>query len=297
MKQSKQITAVGSIAFDTIKTSNGSRERLLGGSATYFGIAGSYYTKINLIGVVGTDFTDKEWELFKKHNINTESIEVVSGQTFSWGGEYNNNYSERETLFTELGVFENFKPNVLNHKKDNVLYLGNIQPELQFEVIEKAGPSYLIAADSMNLWIDLFPDDVWKLISKVDILFLNNEEAVQLTNKNINDAADEFLAKGPNIVIIKLGSKGSLLAIKNKKVHISVVPNTAVIDPTGAGDSFAGGFLGYIAVHGLNNIVHAIKHGTAIASYTVSDFGVDNLSKIKNDDFKKKLSLITVKDC
>ena len=297
MKESKQITAVGSIAFDTIKTPNGSRKRLLGGSATYFGVASSYYTKINLIGVVGTDFTDDEWEIFKKHNINTESIEVVSGNTFSWGGEYNNNYSERETLFTELGVFENFKPNILNHRKDNILYLGNIQPELQFEVIDKSGPSFLIAADSMNLWIDLFPNDVWKLISKVDILFLNDEEAVQLTNKTINNAADEFLANGPNIVIIKLGSKGSLLATKNKKVHISVVPDTKVIDPTGAGDSFAGGFLGYIAVHGINNIVHAIKHGTAIASYTVSNFGVENLSEIKNDDFKKKLSLITVKDC
>ena len=296
MKESRQITAVGSIAFDTIKTPNGSRERLLGGSATYFGIATSYYTKTNLIGVVGTDFTDNEWNLFKKHNINTESVEIVDGTTFSWGGEYNHDYSERNTLFTELGVFEKFKPNILNHKKDSVLYLGNIQPELQFEVIDKVDSPHLIAADSMNLWIDLFPNDVWKLISKVNILFLNDEEALQLTNKDVKQAADEFLSKGPDIVIIKMGGDGALLATKNKKVHISVVPNTPVIDPTGAGDSFAGGFLGYVAVHGMSNIVHAVKHGTAIASYTVSNFGVDNLSKIKNDDFKEKLSLITVKD-
>ena len=181
MKESKQITAVGSIAFDTIKTPNGSKEKLLGGSATFFGIAASYYTKINLIGVVGTDFTDSEWELFKKHNINTESIDIVSGNTFSWGGEYNHNYSERNTIFTELGVFKNFKPNIINNKKNSILYLGNIQPELQFEVIQKVNSPYLIAADSMNLWIDLFPNDVWKLISKVNILFLNDEEATQLT--------------------------------------------------------------------------------------------------------------------
>ena len=297
MKESKQITAVGSIAFDTIKTPNGSKEKLLGGSATFFGIAASYYTKINLIGVVGTDFTDSEWELFKKHNINTESIDIVSGNTFSWGGEYNHNYSERNTIFTELGVFKNFKPNIINNKKNSILYLGNIQPELQFEVIQKVNSPYLIAADSMNLWIDLFPNDVWKLISKVNILFLNDEEATQLTGKNVYSAADQFLETGPDIVIIKLGSKGSILATKNNKVHISVVPNTNLIDPTGAGDSFAGGFIGYISVHGLNNIVHAVKHGTAIASYTVSNFGVEDLSKIKNDDFKNKLSLISVKDC
>ena len=297
MKESKQITAVGSIAFDTIKTPNGSRERLLGGSATYFGIASSYYTKTNLIGIVGTDFSDEEWKLFTKHNINIESVEVVSGKTFSWGGEYNFDYSKRETLFTELGVFENFKPNIINKDKNSILYLGNIQPDLQFQVIEKIKSPYLIAADSMNLWIDLFPNDVWKLISKVNILFLNDEEAIQLTDKSVESAADKFLSLGPEIVIIKLGSKGSLIATKNKKIYISVVPNTPVIDPTGAGDSFAGGTLGYLSIHGLNDIVNAVKHGTAVASYTVSNFGINNLSNLNNEDFKKKLALITVKDC
>ena len=297
MKESKQITAVGSIAFDTIKTPNGSRERLLGGSATYFGIASSYYTKTNLIGIVGTDFSDEEWKLFTKHNINIESVDVVSGKTFSWGGEYNFDYSKRETLFTELGVFENFQPNIINNDKNSILYLGNIQPDLQFQVIEKIDSPYLLAADSMNLWIDLFPNDVWKLISKVNILFLNDEEAIQLTDKSVESAADKFLSLGPEIVIIKLGSKGSLIATKNKKIYISVVPNTPVIDPTGAGDSFAGGTLGYLSIHGLNDIVNAVKHGTAVASYTVSNFGIKNLSGLNNEDFKKKLALITVKDC
>ena len=295
MKEANKIAAVGSVAFDTIETPNGSKQSLLGGSATYFGIASSYYTQTSLIGVVGTDFTNNEWDVFKKHNINTDSIEIVEGKTFSWGGRYSDNYSTRDTLFTELGVFENFKPNITQNIKNPILYLGNIQPELQFDVIKQIEKPYLIAADSMNLWIDLFPKDVWKLITKVDILFLNDEEAIQLTgNNNINEIAEKFLTMGPNIVIIKLGSKGALLATKNSKTHISVVPNTTVIDPTGAGDSFAGGTLGYIARHGLKEMVNAVKHGTAIASYTVSNFGINNLSNIEQEDFNQKLSLIKV---
>jgi len=295
MKETNKIAAVGSVAFDTIETPNGSKQSLLGGSATYFGIASSYYTQTSLIGVVGTDFTNNEWDVFKKHNINTDSIEIVEGKTFSWGGRYSDNYSTRDTLFTELGVFENFKPNITQNIKNPILYLGNIQPELQFDVIKQIEKPYLIAADSMNLWIDLFPKDVWKLITKVDILFLNDEEAIQLTgNNNINEIAEKFLTMGPNIVIIKLGSKGALLATKNSKTHISVVPDTTVIDPTGAGDSFAGGTLGYIARHGLKEIVNAVKHGTTIASYTVSNFGINNLSNIKQEDFNQKLSSIKV---
>jgi len=297
MKKSKKIVAVGSIAFDTIETPNGVKNSLLGGSATYFGIASSYYTKTHLIGVVGTDFSNNEWRIFKERNINIDSIEVVKGNTFSWAGKYNTDYSKRDTLFTKLGVFKNFKPNITQDIQSPILYLGNIQPELQFNVIEQIKNPYLIAADSMNLWIDLFPKDVWKLISKIDILFLNEEEAIQLTgNNNMKEIIEKILNVGPNTVIIKLGSKGALLATKNNKTYISVVPDTSVIDPTGAGDSFAGGTLGYIAKHGLHNIIEAVKHGTVIASYTVSNFGINNLCNIENEDFNKKLSLIKIKD-
>ena len=297
MKESKKIVAVGSIAFDTIETPNGVKNSLLGGSATYFGIASSYYTKTHLIGVVGTDFSNNEWQIFKEHNINIDSIEVVKGYTFSWGGKYNTDYSKRDTLFTKLGVFKNFKPNITQDIQCPILYLGNIQPELQFNVIEQIKKPYLIAADSMNLWIDLFPKDVWKLISKIDILFLNEGEAIQLTgNNSMKETVERILNMGPDTVIIKLGSKGALVATKNNKRYISVVPDTSVIDPTGAGDSFAGGTLGYIAKYGLHNIIEAVKHGTAIASYTVSNFGINNLCNIENEDFNKKLSLIKIKD-
>ena len=157
------------------------------------------------------------WLLFNRYDINTKSVDIKSGKTFSWGGRYNEDYSRRDTLFTELGVFKNFKPK-LNEKFNNpILYLGNIQPELQFDVIKKIDKPHLIAADSMNLWIDTSPDMVWKLISKVDIFMLNDEEACQLTKKdNLENIADKLLNKGPKIIIIKMGSKGAMIAYGNK---------------------------------------------------------------------------------
>ena len=296
MSDKKEIIVVGSIAFDSIATPNGNREKILGGSATYFSIAASLFTKVSVIGVVGNDFSENNWRIFNKYNINTDSIEIKDGNTFSWGGKYNSDYSKRETLFTKLGVFENFKPSIKRFPRKPILYLGNIQPDLQFDVINKVNDTYLIAADSMNLWIDLFPDKVWKLISKVNILMLNDEEAIQLSGKtDLNAIADIFLNLGPKIVIIKKGSQGSLLAYKNNKINISVVSNTKLIDPTGAGDSFAGGVLGYIAVNGMNNPLQAILYGTAVASYTVSGFGLENLFKIEKNDLNKKINQIRFK--
>ena len=296
MKDSKEILAVGSIAYDSLKTPNGNRERILGGSCTYFSVAASYYTNTSIIGVVGDDFDQKSWDLFKKYSINTDCVEIANGQTFSWGGEYNHNYSKRETLFTNLGVFEHFKPKINTNIKNPILYLGNIQPELQLEVIDKVSSPYLIAADSMNLWIDLSPNKVWDLISKVDIFMLNNEEAIQLTNnKNLEEIADKFLSMGPKIVIIKMGGDGALVAHNNKKNYVTVVPNTKVLDPTGAGDSFAGGVLGYIANHGMNDPVKAVIHGSAVASYTVSGFGLENLCQLNQTELTQKINQINFK--
>ncbi len=296
MSDSKEILAVGSIAFDSIHTPKGNRDKILGGSSTYFSVASSRYTNTSLIGVVGQDFTDNEWKLFRDYNINTESIEICKGDTFSWGGKYNEDYSRRDTLFTHLGVFEHFKPKINTKYNKPILYLGNIQPELQLDVISKVKSPHLIAADSMNLWIDLFPKDVIELIKKVNIFLLNDEEARQLTGlSDLEEIADQFLSYGPEIIIIKKGGNGALLAYQNKKINIDVVPNTEVLDPTGAGDSFAGGLLGYIAKYGLNNPVDAVIHGTVVASYTVSGFGLENLCKINEDDFANKLTQVLVK--
>jgi sugar/nucleoside kinase (ribokinase family) len=295
MQDSKKILAVGSIAYDSIQTPKGNRERILGGSCTYFSVAASSYTNVQIIGIVGNDFDTDSWNIFKKYNINTDNVEIADGKTFSWGGDYNSDYSTRDTLFTELGVFENFIPNIDSNIKNPILYLGNIQPQLQLDVINKVDSPHLIAADSMNLWIDLFPDKVRELISKVDLFMLNDEEARQLMNKdNLEDIADDLLRMGPKIVIIKKGGDGSLLAYKNKRINISVVPNTPIYDPTGAGDSFAGGLLGYISNHGLENPEKAVIHGTAVASYTVSGFGLENLYKLKKDDLNKKIQEIKI---
>lgn len=296
MQDSKKILAVGSIAYDSIQTPKGNRDRILGGSCTYFSVAASTYTDVQIIGIVGNDFDEQSWNVFKKYNINTSNVEVANGNTFSWGGIYNDDYSKRDTLFTELGVFENFTPNIKSNINNPILYLGNIQPQLQLDVINKVKDPYLIAADSMNLWIDLFPNQVKELISKVDLFMLNDEEARQLMNKdNLENIADDLLAMGPKIVIIKMGGAGSLLAYENTKIHISVVPNTPIYDPTGAGDSFAGGMLGYIAVNGIENPKNAVIHGTAVASYTVSGFGLENLCKLDQNELDSKIQQITFK--
>jgi len=295
MNDSKDILAVGSIAFDTIETPKGKREHILGGSSTYFSVSSSLYSNVSLIGVVGKDFTQDNWEIFEKYNINVDSVDKRDGLTFSWGGKYNHDFSSRDTLFTNLGVFENFEPIVMNNYNNPILYLGNIQPELQFDVISKVKDPFLIAADSMNLWIDLFPDDVIKLIHKVDIFLLNDEEAIQLCGHNdLNKIMNEFLSYGPKIVIIKMGSKGSLIGFKDKIIRISCVPNVQVVDPTGAGDSFAGGVLGYIAQYGLDDPVKAVMHGTAVASFTVSAFGLENLYNIKLNLINEKIKEIEI---
>ena len=293
---SKQILAVGSIAYDTIKTPHGNRDAMLGGSSTFFSIAASLFTKVSLIGVVGNDFQQESWQLFKKYNIDTSSIEKVKGKTFRWGGQYNSDYTNRETLFTELGVFENFKPKINTQYKNPIIYLGNIQPELQFDVINKIKNPYLIAADTMNLWIDLFPNQVWKLISKVNIFLIYDEEARQLTGEHdLIKISKLFLNKGPQIVVIKKGGEGSLLADNNNIVHIGVSPNVKVIDPTGAGDSFAGGMIGYISNYGLSNTIKAVQYGTAIASYTVSGFGTEKIIDLNKSTLSSMIKNITYK--
>ena len=295
MNYSKDILAVGSIAFDTIETPRGKREHILGGSSMYFSISASLYSDVSLIGIVGKDFTKDNWDIFEKYNINVDSVQKSNGLTFSWSGKYNHDFSTRDTLFTKLGVFEKFKPNVVSNYNNPILYLGNIQPELQFDVISKVKDPFLIAADSMNLWIDLFPNDVMKLIKKVDIFLLNDEEAIQLCGyNNLNKIMNELLSYGPKIVIIKMGSKGSLIGFKDQVIRVSCVPNVEVVDPTGAGDSFAGGVLGYIAQHGLEDPVKAVMHGTAVASFTVSAFGLENLYNTKLNLINDKIEEIQI---
>ena len=295
MKDSKEILAVGSIAFDSIETPNGNRNKILGGSCTYFSVAASIYTKVSIIGIVGDDFTNKEWALFNTYNINTKSVDIKNGKTFSWGGKYNNDYSSRDTLFTDLGVFENYNPKKLSSiNKNGTLFLANIHPQLQLNVLNQLNKNVsLVVADTMNLWIDADLLGLNDVISKSNIFLLNDEEAIQLTGcSDLLEAGKYIMNQGPSTVIIKMGSKGSLLLDEEGSYHMPCVPNIDVYDPTGAGDSFAGGFIGFISQFGIENKKLALAYASAIASYTVSDFGISNLLNLNLDSIKSRVKII-----
>jgi len=290
----KDIVVVGSVAFDDIETIKGKKKRLLGGSGTYFSIAASLFTKVHLIGIVGDDFNKSYIDMLHSKSISTDYLIQESGKTFSWGGKYNSDFSQRDTLFTDLGVFEHFSPKIdgENFKKP-ILFLANIQPSLQMEVINQVSNPNLIVMDTMNLWIDNNLDELNAVIKKVDILLINDEEAVELTGvKNLYNAGLSLLKQGLKYVIIKKGGDGSLIISNQDNIEIPAIPNIDVYDPTGAGDSFAGGFLGYIASNEKFNIVEAVLHGTAIASYTVSGFGIEKIEKIELNSIKKRIKLL-----
>ena len=294
MKTSKSILAVGSLALDSLETIEGNRTEILGGSSTYFGLAANLFSPISLVGVVGDDFPQEGWDLFSSNNIDIKNIQVEPGKTFRWGGRYNDDYSSRETLFTELGVFEKFQPSILDdYKKTDFLFLGNIQPDLQLNVTKQMDETKIIVCDTMNLWIDLCPDRLWDVIKSVDMFLLNDEEAIQLTNKaDIYDAANQLLENGPSVVIIKQGSNGALLSYDDVRIQIPVFPIDKLIDPTGAGDSFAGGFIGHLANHGNDDLIEAVITGAAVASFTVSGFGVDGLLKADIDSICARKNII-----
>ena len=291
-----KIVSVGSIAIDELETPKGSQSNIIGGSVTFFSIAASKYNPVKVIGIVGTDFPQSGWDLFKKYNIDTDLISVKDGKTFSWGGKYSDDYSTRDTLYTDLGVFENYNPDISQSIDAEYLYLGNIQPSLQLDVINKIDKKKRIVSDTMNLWINLDQEGLWEVIKKSDIFMLNDEEAMELTGKNdLYEIANDFLKIGPDIVIIKKGAKGSILLSKNTLLDIPVYDKIELFDPTGAGDSFAGGLIGYFSKFGEDNLTEAMIHATATASYTVSDFGVKGLINSSHDSFDKRCKYIKSK--
>ena len=291
-----KITTVGSIAIDELHTPKGSHSNIIGGSATFFSIAAARYNPVNLIGIVGKDFPKEGWDLFKKYNINTDLVEIQEGKTFSWGGRYSKDYLTRDTLYTDLGVFEAYAPNIQNPISTDFLYLGNIQPSLQLDVINKISKKNRIVSDTMNLWINLDQSGLWKVIEKSNIFLLNDEEAIELTGKsNLKEIANDFLKIGPDIVIIKKGSKGCLLVSNKKTLEIPVYDQIELFDPTGAGDSFAGGLVGYFSKFGESNLRDALIHATVTASYTVSDFGVRGLTSSTQKSFESRCKYVESK--
>jgi sugar/nucleoside kinase (ribokinase family) len=279
MNKQKTILAVGSIALDTLITPRGNRQNILGGSATYFSIAAGLLAPVKLVGVVGNDFPEEGWQLFRSRKINTDNILVKDGSTFRWGGKYSDDYSTRDTLFTELGVFEKFSPSIIElDRRSPLVFLGNIHPDLQLTVAKLTRGAEHIVTDTMNLWIDLFPEKVTEVLKLSSILLINHEEAEQFTGQSeIANAASELLSYGPEIVVIKKGADGAYLAHGDVRHSVPIFPIDVLNDPTGAGDSFAGGFMGSLSQSSQPDFLEAVIIGSAMASFCVEGFGVDSL--------------------
>ncbi len=279
------LLVVGTVAFDAIETPFGKTDKILGGAATYISLAASYFTKkINLVSVVGGDFPAEHIDMLKKHHIDTEGLQILKDQkTFFWAGKYHNDMNSRDTITTELNVLENFNPVVPDAYQDcEFLMLGNLVPKVQQQVIQqlKTRPK-LIVLDTMNFWMDIAMNDLMETIAMVDVLAINDGEARQLSGEySLVKAAQKILAMGPKYLIIKKGEHGALLFDKTQVFFAPALPLEDVFDPTGAGDSFAGGFIGYLAETKditFDNMKRAIIFGSATASFCVEKFGTENL--------------------
>ena len=281
------ITVVGSIAFDAVQTPFGERERMLGGAATYFSLAASMFDTVNLVGPVGEDFGDAEMAVLRTRGANVQDVEhVPGGRSFFWRGRYHDDMNTRDTLDTQLGVFEHFEPKLSDTSRAaETLFLANIQPGLQLQVRDQCARAGFVALDSMNLWIDIAREELREVIGRVDCLILNDEELRQLTGKSsLYSAAREILTYGPSIVVAKQGEYGATLVTADDYFSLPAYPLELVVDPTGAGDTFAGGFVGLIA-HAAgeldgNVLRNAMAYGTALASFTVQRFGTEALEAI-----------------
>lgn len=276
------IVVVGSIALDTVTTPYGKVEDALGGAATYFSVAASYFCPVQVVAVVGEDFSDEHAAVFSERDIDIRGIERAEGRTFRWGGEYSWNLNERETLFTELNVFESFSPTLPPaYREAPYVFLANIAPGLQLEVLEQVDSPKLVALDTMNYWIEGTPDDLREVLRKVDALVINDEEARELAGTyNLVQAAGSIREMGPRAVVIKRGEHGATAFLEEEIFTVPGFPLPEVADPTGAGDAFAGGLMGYLAragEHGPDAFRRAIVAGSVMASFCVERFSLEGL--------------------
>lgn len=281
-----KLTVLGSTALDTIETPFGKKTDILGGSATYSSISASFFTPVNMISVVGSDFPAKYLTMFKKRGIDTQGLEIKKGKTFRWKAKYNFDMSAATTLSTKLGVFEDFVPEVPDSidSKCNLL-LANIDPELQLDVLKKVKPEGLVACDTMNLWIDIKKKPLVKLLKQVDLLLLNDAEARQLSGETSLFAAARWLSsKGVKMIVIKKGEHGALFFSKKLGFIVPAYLLEEVHDPTGAGDTYAGAMMGYLSrCRTINdrNLRKALVYGSIMASFAVERFSADGLIKTK----------------
>ena len=290
-----EILVVGSLAYDSIESPEGKVGKVLGGSANYFSLTACHFTKIYMIGVVGEDYKKEDMDRLSSRNIDIRGVQVVQGKTFHWEGKYEDNMNEAITLNTELNVFENFKPTIpQNLKKSPFVFLANMDPHLQMEVMDQVQSPLVVASDTMNIWITSKKQELLKVLKKVDLLVINEGESILLTGqKNAISASEEILTMGPKAVVIKRGEYGFIVRMGDRFFALPAFPIPRVLDPTGAGDSFAGGLFGYLAnknkILDFENLKQACLWGTIASSFTVEGFGVTGLVRANMEDFQNRM--------
>jgi sugar/nucleoside kinase (ribokinase family) len=287
------IAVVGSVAFDTIETPLGRAEEVLGGSATHFAVAASYFAPVHLVAVVGEDFPEAERDYLASRGIDLAGLEVRPGRTFRWTGRYHEDMNVRDTLDLQLNVFADFRPALSETiRRAPIVFLANIDPRLQDTVLEQFDDPTLVACDTMNHWIDSAREPLEALLPRVDLLVVNDEEARQLSGEqNIARAARRILELGPRSVLVKRGEYGAILFSPESVFAVPAYPLEDVFDPTGAGDTFAGGLVGYLAATGERSeggLRRAIVYGSVLASYVVEDFGGQRLRTLTRDDIDRR---------
>jgi len=298
-QKNKNVLITGTVAFDDIETPKGSSGKIIGGSGTYIALAASVFCKkISLISVIGDDFLDKDIEMFQSKNINTDMIERISGEkSFYWKGRYHSNFKTRETLITELNALEKFNPIVNDYSRNaEILVLGNLHPSVQLSVLDQIDKNNtFVILDTMNFWMDTAIEELKKAISKTDLIVINDEEAKQLTfEKNLDSAAKKIFEMGPKTVIIKKGDQGSEIFNTTESFNIPAFPVESVIDPTGAGDCFAGGLAGYLSTQeqiDFDSLKKSMIFGTLVASYCVESFGVNGVQNLDFSQIEKRLEI------
>ncbi|OGQ01456.1 MAG: sugar kinase [Deltaproteobacteria bacterium RBG_19FT_COMBO_58_16] len=289
------ILVVGSVAFDSVETPFGKAEEVLGGSATYFSTSASYFSDVRLVAVVGEDFPDEHITKLQGHGVDTAGLQKVPGKTFRWKGRYDYDLNQAHTLETHLNVFSTFKPEIPeDYKTSPFVFLANIDPELQLEVLKQVNKPKFVACDTMNFWIEGKPDALKKLLKHVDLFVINEGEAREFSGEaSLVKAAKMILAEGPGVLIIKRGEYGALMFNGTSIFSAPAYPLENIFDPTGAGDSFAGGLMGYLANTGdvsEENLRKAIIFGSVMASFNVEAFSLDRLSSLGKEDIKARFS-------
>jgi sugar/nucleoside kinase (ribokinase family) len=279
------ILVVGSVALDSVKTPSGIKTDVLGGSATYFSVAASYFTEVSMVAVVGDDFPEEHVKFLQRKGIDTSGLQQVQGNTFRWKGEYGSDLNSCTTLDTQLNVFAEFSPRLLGtHRAQEYIFLGNIAPGLQRAVLEQVKQPKLVACDTMNFWIHNSRESLLQTLAKIDLLIINDGEARQLSEEtNLLRAARKIVSMGPKTLVIKRGEHGALLFNGNSIFSAPAYPLEEVMDPTGAGDSFAGGLMGYLAASGVCDdaaLRKAVIFGSVMASFNVMDFGPQKLGDL-----------------